>query len=404
MRRFQVEVCAVLLFSFSSALADEFKLTPTIALRQEYVSNVFFDSQKEKDDFITRVRAGVEIAHLTERIETRFSGFVVPSFYWEEDDLNAVDQDYSGRGSLRLTPRFTIEAEAAVHVDHYPDRDIATTGLAYGENRRIRQNYTARGSFATTELWTMTGSYNHRREDWRARGDETIEDWSSHTATWGHVIELGGARGMTQGLLEFGFSSFDYETSDSRSPFATVGIRHRLSEPYAVTAIAGVRYIDTDYTVRRSVFASPGTLSVVEEKESERSWKGLTRLSLDYSGERFHATASASHDIDPSSGRSGVVQRTGGSVSLGYLILERLRAGLYAGVFRNKSETDQFTENRVNSYTYDLIPSLRLEFARDFTFEAGYGFIYVDERNEGEGDAYRHLIFVQLAWGIPLME
>lgn len=209
---------------------------------------------------------------------------------------------------------------------------------------------------------------------------------------------------MTQGLLEFGLSSFDYETSDTWSPFATAGVRHRLSEPYTVTAIAGVRYMDTDYTVRRFVSDPPGTLSAIENEESERSWGGLARFSLDYSVERFHATASASHDIDPSSGRSGVVQCTGGSVSLGYLILERLRAGFYAGAFRNKSETEQFTENRVDSYTDGLIPSLRWEFARDFTFDAGYGFTYGDERNEGEGDAHRHLIYVQLAWCIPLME
>ena len=38
--------------------ADEFKLTPSVAVRQEYNSNIFFDSSNEKDSFITRVMPG----------------------------------------------------------------------------------------------------------------------------------------------------------------------------------------------------------------------------------------------------------------------------------------------------------------------------------------------------------
>src|SRR5512143_3941426 len=80
----------------AAALADEFKVTPSVAVRQEYNSNIFFDSRDEKDDFITRVKPGLELLERTERIDLRLAGFVIPYVYWDNDNLNSVDQDYSG--------------------------------------------------------------------------------------------------------------------------------------------------------------------------------------------------------------------------------------------------------------------------------------------------------------------
>lgn len=396
--------CAVLLFVYGAASADEIKLTPIVALRQEYNSNLFFDDRDKKDDFISRGRAGLDYLHRTERLDSRISGFVTPVYYWDKDELNAVDQDYAGRASFRVSPRFSLGGNAALRVDHQPDRDLAATGLTYGDNRRLRQNYGANAAFAATELWTVSGSYGHGREDWRARGDDAIENWRSHTVTLELSRELGRAPGMTQGLLEGGFTRYDYETSDTWSYFATAGLRHRVHELYALTAILGARYTDTDYTVRRLALVPPGILTVLEDKKNRSGLGGLGRLALDYTGERLRTTATASHDIDASSGRSGIVQRTGGSLSAGYLLLEKLRLGLYVGAFRNKSENEQYAGDRIHSYTYGLTPSLRWEFARDFTFEAGYGFAYVDERIQNQDDAHRHTAYVQLAWGIPLLE
>jgi uncharacterized protein (PEP-CTERM system associated) len=81
-------VALVLALSATDLWADEFKLTPSVAVRQEYNSNIFFDSSNEKDDFITRVKPGLELIERTERIDLRLAGFVTPYVYWENDELN----------------------------------------------------------------------------------------------------------------------------------------------------------------------------------------------------------------------------------------------------------------------------------------------------------------------------
>ena len=394
----------MLVLAAGSALADEFKLTPSISVRQEYNSNIFFDSSKEQDSLITRVKPGLELLNRTERLDLRLAGYVTPFYYWDESDLNSVDQDYSGRASFRLTPLVTVGADAAVLVDHQPDRDLQTTGLTYGDNRRIQQRYGGNASWMFTELMSASVSYGYTREDWRGvSATDDIEDWDSHSVTLGLSRELGSAKGVTLGFLNAGWAVYDYETSKTNYYFGTVGVQHRLTEVFNLTADVGARYIDSDFEVQQLAIVPPGVLAIVTESENSSGWGGIGHLAVEYAGETARASLGGSHDISPASGSTGVVQRTGITFSGGYLLLEKLRLGVTSSAFRNKSENEEFTGNEINEYTYNVRPSLRWEFYRDLTLEAGYGFTYVDDRTD-EGNAVRHLGYLQLAYGLPLFE
>ncbi|MBI5577862.1 MAG: outer membrane beta-barrel protein [Deltaproteobacteria bacterium] len=403
-QKWKAAAALMLVLAAGTAPADEFKLTPSVAVRQEYNSNIFFDTSDEKDSFITRVKPGLELLNRTERLDLRLAGYVTPFYYWDESDLNSVDQDYSGRVNYRLTPLVTIGADAGVRVDHQPDRDLLTTGLTYTDNRRIQQRYGGKASWMFTELMSASVAYGYTREDWRGvdAGDD-IEDWDSHSVTLGLSRELGAARGVTVGLLNAGWAEYDYETSKTDYYFGTVGVKHRLTEIFNLTADVGARYTDSDFKVQSLAIVPPGVLAVITEDENSSGWGGIGHLAVEYAGERARASLAASHDINAASGTSGVVQRTGVTFNGGYLWLEKLRVGLIASAFRNKSENEEFTGTEINEYTYNFIPSLRWEFYRDVTLEAGYGFTYVDDRTE-DGNAVRSLAFIQLAYGLPLLE
>ena len=200
----------------AAAYADEFKLTPSVAVRQEYNSNIFFDSSNEKDSFITRVMPGLELIERTERIDLRLAGFVTPYVYWGNENLNSVDQDYSGRVDYRLTPLLSLGANAAVRVDHQPDRDIYTTGLAYSDNRRVQQNYGGNVGYMFTEKTSGSVTYGYTKEDWRnSSNNSDLEDYDSHAVTLGLSRELGAAKGVTVGLLNVGWAHYNYQTSDT---------------------------------------------------------------------------------------------------------------------------------------------------------------------------------------------
>jgi hypothetical protein len=404
MMRFAGSLIAMLavFWLLTEALADEFKLTPSIAARQEYNDNIFFDTNRGEDSFITRVTPGLELIERTERLDLRLAGFVTPFVYWDDSDLNSVDQDYSGRAGYLLTPRLRVGAEAAVRVDHQPDRDIRTTGIAYGDSRRIQQRYGGNAAYEFTERTGGSVGYVYTREDWRS-DDPDLEDYDSHGVTLGLSRDLGAAKGITVGLVSAGYAPYDYETSETDYWFGTVGLKHRLSEIFNVSADAGARYTRSEFDAQRLVFIPPFFLAVVTERENDSGWGAIGHAALGYVGEKTHASFDASYDVAPLSGSQGVVQRTALTFSGGHLLTEKLRLGLFTGGFRNQSDENEFSGQKIDEYSFTVNPSLRWEIYRDVTLEAGYSFTYVDYRDD-DTSASRNLGYIQIAYGLPLLE
>jgi hypothetical protein len=297
----------------------------------------------------------------------------------------------------------SVGANAGVRVDHQPDRDIYTTGLAYGDNRRIQQRYGGNMGYQFTELMGATVAYDYTREDWRKSTNSDVEDYHSNAVTLGLSRELGAAKGVTVGLLNAGWARYDYQTSETDYYFGTLGVKHRLTEIFNVTADAGARYTDSSFKVQQLVLVPPGVLATVNENESDTGWGGIGHLAVEYVGERTRASLGASHDVTAASGSRGVVQRTGLTFTGGHLLTEKLRLGTYLGAFRNKSGENQLSGQKIEEFSYSANPSLRWEFYRDVTLEAGYAFTYLDDQ-EGNQGSLRHLGYIQIAYGLPLFE
>lgn len=392
-----------LLLAMTEASADEFKLTPSIAVRQEYNDNIFFDTSRERDSYVTRVIPGLELIERTERLDLRLAGAVTPYYYWDEDDLNSVDQEYSGKASYALTPRLSAGAEAAVRVDHQPDRDIRTTGVAYTDNRRIQQRYGGNLSYRLTELTSADVGYRYSREDWRDAEEEGLEEYDSHSVNLGLSRDLGAARGVTVGLVNVGYARYSYDTSETDYWFGTVGVKHRLTEVFTVTVDGGARYSRSEFDVQRLAIVPPGFLTIVTEEENDSGWGAVGHAGLGYAGEKTHASIDGSHDVVPLSGSSGVVQRSALTVNVGHLLTEKLRLGIFAGGFRNRSDENEFSGQKIDEVSFTVNPSLRWEVYRDVTLEAGYSFTCVDYRDD-ETAASQNLAYIQIAYGLPLLE
>jgi hypothetical protein len=381
----------VVMLTVSTAMADEFKLTPSIAVRQEYNDNIFFDynSRVAEDSFITRVMPGLELIDRTERFDLRLTGFVIPYIYWSDSNLNSVEQKYSGKVSYFLTPRLRVGADAAVGVDHQPDRDITSTGLSYRDDRRIQQRYGGDAAYEFTERTTGTLGYTYGREDWRS-DDPDIEDYQSHAAVLGLSRDLGEAKGITVGFVKGGYTYYDYETSTTDYGFGVLGVKHRLSEIFNVSVDAGASYAYTEYDVQN-------------RKGSDSTWGPAAHAGLEYVGERTHASVNAFYDVAPASGDNAPAQRLAMTFDIGHLMTEYMRIGLFTGVFHNKSLADNDVADKYEYLSYTFNPSLRWEIVREVTLEAGYIFTYVDDR-EADAIASRNLGYIQIAYGLPLLD
>jgi hypothetical protein len=87
----------------------------------------------------------------------------------------------------------------------------------------------------------------------------------------------------------------------------------------------------------------------------------------------------------------------------GYRLLETLRIGLTAGVYYNKSDDEEFSQEEIDEFVYRLRPNLRWEFYDNFTLETAYAYTFVDDKS-ADGDAQQHLVYAQLAFGYPLFD
>lgn len=396
-RKRVVAIVAVMVSVFSAAGAahgDETKLNARFALWHEYNSNIYFSPKDEKGDYITRTKAGLEWLNRSERAEVFLSGFLTPYFYWKESDLSALDQDYLGRLSWRASERLTVGADAELHFDYEPDRVLTTSGIVFNNDRRIRQRYRPHGSWNSSELDLWRGEYVYAREDWRATLGNNAQDWEHHALGLGYTRELGARRGMSQGLADVGFGQYDYQTSDSRYLFATVGIRQRLSELVMVSGNVGPLLLDSEYKVMEPT----GTRSGDDTKLGF-----LGRVSLEYAAERTEINLSAYRDINPSGGGSGVLRRTAFILDSGYRLTESLRPGLYFACFLNRSENQEYTGGRIDRLTSFVTPNLRWELVRDLMLELGYSFVYGEDRSANE-ESHRHYIYAELTFDLALLK
>lgn len=379
--------------------ADEFKLTPSIAVRQEYNDNIFFSSRDEVDDSITTVTPGLELLERTERLDLNLKAAVSPFYYWDNDDLDDVDHDYRGKASYRLSSLLRLRADAAYSISNRPDRDIDQTGLVQRVEERRRQVYGAGLDATLTEKAAMGLSYGFRRDRFPDQASDN-EDWKANDVGLGFTYLL---TPKTTGRLNGGYARYEYETSETDYYYGTVGVQYRLSEIFNFLVDGGLRYSDSDFDVARQVIVPPGVPAIVIETQNDSGWGGVGRLMLEYMGEKTRADVSASHDVDAASGRTGVVQRTRFVFNWRHRLLEKLRFGLFGGVYLNKSNADEFSSTEIDELVYNLRPTLRWEFYDNFTLEGAYQYIFVDNK-ANNNDAQRQVVFLQLAYGYPLFE
>jgi hypothetical protein len=84
-------------------------------------------------------------------------------------------------------------------------------------------------------------------------------------------------------------------------------------------------------------------------------------------------------------------------------LAERSAIAIAAGYYKNKAEGDEFSFRETDEDTFFIRPTIRWEFFEKFTLEAGYNFSYTDDR-VANNDTRRNLVYLQVAYGIPLFE
>ena len=152
-------VIIVLLFCPSLIWGNEFRLVPSISVKEEYNDNILFLTDDIRKDFITTISPSLEMVNNTEKLETDLLARLDRFDYADNREFSATDQLYNGKFRYHATPLFNISAEAGYVRDSQPDRDILTSGIILTTVPRNRYNASLSADYQFSEKTAAVVSY-----------------------------------------------------------------------------------------------------------------------------------------------------------------------------------------------------------------------------------------------------
>ncbi|MCG6534194.1 MAG: outer membrane beta-barrel protein [Syntrophales bacterium LBB04] len=380
------------IFSPTEALGEEFRLVPSLALRQEYNDNIFFSVNDTIPDSISTVSPGLELVSKTERTDFSLLGRVDRRMYWAHADLDATDQTDKGSLGYALTPKFRVSGRAGYLQDSRPDRDIETTGLVLTPVKRERQTYGGSTEYTFTEKTMATLGYDYLKDHFRS---VKFIDMESNAASLGFTHDLSSLVDATKTMVNFGLARYDFTGSRVENASGTVGLSTQLAELWSVSLAAGARYTRSRTNVVTFQFVPPFTFVPTAETQKSEGTGWVGQAALSYRGEKTTADLTLSRDLLPASGYAGVAERTAASFNVSRRLTYELRGTFFATYYLNKADRGQFSAQTLNQQLLVVNPTLRYEPTKDVAIEASYSYTLVRYKDANQ-EADRNLFMLRL--------
>lgn len=367
------------------AWAEGFNVTPSVAVRQEYNDNIFFTTTGAIDDYITTISPGLEISQESERLNASLNGRVDGLVYYDNEELNDLDQEFTGQVQYQFTPRTQGSFDASYLRDSRADRDIGITGLVLGTDIRRRRHVGASASHAVSEKAVVQASYGYEREEF---DDLAQNDYDVNRLGLAMSYNLARFWQEAMGRIRFDYVNVDYVTSKVDNYSLTVGFEKRLTETYRLSVDIGPRYTRTEFD-----------LAGIPDNTA---WGVRGVVSLRYHGEYLTTSLNFLHDVQPASGRIGSTERTGLTGSVGHRITEKLRWDIHVAYFLNQSDRRQYALTDIDENTFRIRPRLRYQFTPDMALEADYAYTLINDEI-ADTEREQNLFFLRFEWQYPLM-
>lgn len=364
------------IFWHADVYADNDNLVLSVGLKEEYLDNIFFDSDDKIDDYITTLSTGIELRKRTERLKAGLKGLFDAVVYVDNNDLNNLDQYYKGYAEYFVTERLSVTGNASYKYDSRADRDVVETGLLLGTNVRKSQRYDGRIWYELSELSTVTLGYIYRKEAYDNREYDN-DDVHSASALWRH--DLGYWLPGVKSRVGFNYSRFNYQFTMTDNYSATVGGEKEISELYKFYFDIGGRY--THYEAHND-----------DEFAEEDKTGGLLKAGLKYMGEYVYTNMFILHDITAASGRGRTLERTSFVGSLRYRITEKLNSGLNGGYYWNRGD---ISVDPFDKHTIRVVPYLTYQFTNNMRVKAAYTYTRIDS-DKKNGDSDRNDFYIGL--------
>jgi len=391
--------CLVALASMIGSLgyADEFKLTPSIGVRESYDDNLFFSTDNKIDDYITRIFGGIDLLNRTERLDLNLSAKVDGLLYADNTDLNDVEQFYNAGIGYLITERVKVAANGGYSQDSRPDRDIETTGLVFTGVKRKRWNAGASADVTLSEVSAMSLAYAFEQDKF---DKPEYTDYDFHTANLGYTRDFSKILPRLIGRVNAGYADYSTDNTDIDIWSATLGFSRDITEVFNLLVDVGARYAASKFTVPAFVPFPP---FFVTAAETEYDWGPTGQIVLSYKGETTRWDITAAKEVRPASGSNGTADRTSFLLNIRHRFAEKFSAHLAAQYFLNKANAGTLSQQAIDEETVSIRPGLSYEIMDNLVLTASYTYTRVNYKIS-DTEAERNRVFMQLSYGIPLFE
>jgi outer membrane scaffolding protein for murein synthesis (MipA/OmpV family) len=408
----------VLLIQFSPTLVwgFEFHLIPSIAIKEEYNSNILLSPTDVKGDYITILSPGVEIVDRTERLNTDLLVRLDQLEYADNHYLSATNQTYSGTSRYLVTPLLGISAQAGYMKIANPTLDtgvpfVLTPGTIVTSAptpspsppspptpvlpgmlgspaspassalfpiisipwHRITSSLSADYQF--TEKIQAVLSYGYGRDYYES---PLIQDDISNNVDAGLVYDFGQYLPTVKGRVDMGYNYIHYPNSHNNSVSLSAGFSRDFNEVWSISADGGINRILSDVsTIQLVPFGTSSSFVAVKEQLNNANWGWLAGVSLNYKGEYLNGSLSLNRNFSVASGLNGAAESIAVMLTTQYRLTYELSFLLSAGYSSYKSSPSNYSSNLIDQETFSFSEGVRYEFSRDVAGEASYGYTRV---------------------------
>jgi hypothetical protein len=388
----------LLLLAPLPAAADEFKLIPSIVIREDYNDNILFTTQNKQRDFITVATPALTLSNRSETTDLNLRAALADYHYGRYSSWNAVNPTLQGRIRHGLTPRLAITADAGYLRDSNPDQYLEETGLLLNSITRERFQGGFSSEYILSEKTTTGISYNYGRDRYDS---STYIDLESHGIQLFAIHDLDARFSRTKGRMNLGYDQYRYSSGVLVNNFsATVGFMRNITETVSLLVDAGGRYTVTDFDLYLNVAPPPFPPFIIKEEDTNKGWGWVGQATLAYKGEKGTANLSFGNNVFPASGRTGSTERMSLAADMRYRLTYEWSVAVNGAYYRNKSDQSEFSTTEINEQTWLLSPSMRYEFTKDLYLDTAYSFNRVDYRTSDTAAA-RNIVMVKLTWQYP---
>lgn len=395
----------------NNAVAEERKVTASIAVKQEYTDNLTYSASDPVSDWITTVSPKLEVVNNSERLQTSLKAVLDGATYWENNELNDVDQDFSASLRYGFTPRTNLFSSGGYRRDSRSDRDFNDTGLVLDAVERERYNFALGGNYSFSELTALQLQYSHAKDDYHGN---RYSDNQSHGVSGTLSRNLSEYWENAVGRLSLGATRYDSNTSQTDYYTSTIGVEKSLTETIGFYVDGGMGYTQSTYDTFQpdpnDIFYSPildrffwgGKVIRVEAQENGIGFTG--RAGLTYRDELNEAALTASHDVQPANGESGTLERSSLQARLEHRLTEQSRVSLSGGYTLNKSTEEVANYDATDETSWWVQPRLSYNFDQEWLLEGSYNYGQVHDNDNADADRTRNLVMLRLEYRYPVLE